>query len=74
MKYVTLFLLISCRMTGAFKDSIFIIPTEFGVIQCEKQHSTKEFLNCTRQVTNEKIASVQIGDNTIVLEQHKEDL
>ena len=74
MKYLTLFLLISCRTTGAFKDSIFIIPTEFGVIQCEKQHSTKEFLNCTRQVTNEKIASVQIGENTIVIEQYKEDL
>lgn len=74
MKYLILFSLISCRMSGSLKDSIYIIPTEFGVFQCEKQYSNKEFTNCTKYQTSQKIASIQIGDNTIVFEQYKEDL
>jgi hypothetical protein len=59
---------------GSLKDSIFIIQENNVTIVCERRYDTDEFITCENTTTKEKIASIQIGANTIVIEKYKEDL
>lgn len=71
MKFFILALLvISCR---PIKDSIFIVKTKDGSFSCEKMNSTNELQDCVFLPTEEKVATLFLGRNQMVIEIYKDE-